>query len=743
MGLLAAIAASAATAQEDTASSEQRTSAQQRATDEIVVIGKSFRSESDSAATKLNIPIAETAAQVTVYSDEFLDTIGVSSLTDAVNYVPGVTADANGFDGQFFFLARGFSVSDRNAIRINNAPLGIDFFFDDVAWDRLEYVKGSQSVAYGEISAGGYINFALKKPPADRLQGAAQIRFDTFETLRTEATVGGPLNADGSIRGILAYSQEQSNEYYDDGDSFSQGAYAALNVDLTDRLSGDLYLYHDDRSSDFNSGLPIGEDLTDPLNPVYSVVSYPEDFRASGEFTNTQTHFTFAQFRSEYEINDWLSIQGNFSLLDGVQEREDMEPGAFAYGQFVDLTPGSPTFGDVGVDAFSFDRDARTEYAELRLEGRTRFTADLELDFFVSGEYYKHERVFTLYSVDNSGVENLNVFNPVRNGVNPFATKSFLFANGSENRVASISGVGSLNIRDRFRLNLGVRYDDRRGEDDTDDPTTSEVFVNDTTSFNASAVYDIRENLHIYYSYGEGIEYLTSITCDGGTLLPENNESQEIGLKWEPTDRFLASIAFFDNSSENAPRTVICPDGSASGLTTAEVNDTSNQFGEGFEIEVIGNITDGWNLSAGYAYIDDGRRGETEFVTPKSSLTLFTTYEFLDGALQGLTLGGGLKWDVDMPAAGTIQVPVNLADVDGFDPSVDPSRTINFSDTLSQPDYLVLDAVAGYRITENVDVAVNLRNITDEEYYSSFGTVFFNYIRQPPRSVMVTLNMTF
>ncbi len=67
---------------------------------------------------------------------------------------------------------------------------------------------------------------------------------------------------------------------------------------------------------------------------------------------------------------------------------------------------------------------------------------------------------------------------------------------------------------------------------------------------------------------------------------------------------------------------------------------------EGFEVEVIGQLMDNWNISAGYSQFKAEDAAGTEVNTdhPRKKLNLFTTYDFAN-ELQGLVIGGGISWE--------------------------------------------------------------------------------------------------
>ena len=66
----------------------------------------------------------------------------------------------------------------------------------------------------------------------------------------------------------------------------------------------------------------------------------------------------------------------------------------------------------------------------------------------------------------------------------------------------------------------------------------------------------------------------------------------------------------------------------------------------GFELEVIGQISDVWKLSAGYSQFKAEDAAGTEVNTdhPRKKLNIFTTYD-ISPLLSGLEIGGGVSWE--------------------------------------------------------------------------------------------------
>jgi outer membrane receptor for ferric coprogen and ferric-rhodotorulic acid len=70
---------------------------------------------------------------------------------------------------------------------------------------------------------------------------------------------------------------------------------------------------------------------------------------------------------------------------------------------------------------------------------------------------------------------------------------------------------------------------------------------------------------------------------------------------------------------------------------------------KGVELELAGELADGWNLSAGYSYARTRDKEQRIYgfplatTKPEHVVRTFTTYR-LPGALDKVTVGGGVSW---------------------------------------------------------------------------------------------------
>ena len=143
---------------------------------------------------------------------------------------------------------------------------------------------------------------------------------------------------------------------------------------------------------------------------------------------------------------------------------------------------------------------------------------------------------------------------------------------------------------------------------------------------------------------------------------------------------------------------------------------------QGIELSASGKLTDKWQVFAGYTYmqarqIDGGPLGKANDGnqlpnTPNNSASLWTTYAITPK----LTVGGGAFY---------------VDDVYG-----------SVANTTMVDSYVRYDAMAAYKLTKNVDLQLNVQNLTNEVYYDkAFSTHFAN--QAAGRTALLTTSVHF
>jgi len=142
-------------------------------------------------ATRVGLPIIDTPLSIEVVTSQQLKDQGVLSFMDAFTYTSNISGDASSFEGisgggDAHMTERGFSML---VLR--------DGFIDPVNLnsenaDRIEIIKGPDTVFFGAASPGGIINVISKKPEHTP-SGSIDYTYGSYGYSKVRLDVTGPL----------------------------------------------------------------------------------------------------------------------------------------------------------------------------------------------------------------------------------------------------------------------------------------------------------------------------------------------------------------------------------------------------------------------------------------------------------------------------------------------------------------------------------------------------------------------
>ncbi|MBC1259284.1 TonB-dependent siderophore receptor, partial [Trichormus variabilis] len=233
--------------------------------------------------------------------------------------------------------------------------------------------------------------------------------------------------------------------------------------------------------------------------------------------------------------------------------------------------------------------------------------------------------------------------------------------------------------------------------------TTINEQSNSRFSPRVGIVYQPSQTTSLYFSWSNSFapNYSARSRTDE-QFKPEIGEQFEVGIKQDLIkDRLSATLAFYQITRQN----VLTPDPIDPNFSIT----TGEQRSRGVELDITGQILPGWNIIANYAYTDAVVTkdesipvGSRLYGVPENSASLWTTYQFQSGNLQGLGLGLGLAF-------------------------VGEQET-RLPSTLTLPSYVRADAAIFYR-RDNYKIGLNFKNISNVKYYTLDG--YFIYPAAP------------
>ena len=565
----------------------------------VTVLGKTLSDPNDpynsdyrlpnaSAATKTDTPIMETPMSIQVIPKQILKDQQAIRIKDALKNVSGINwATDPMYEG---FQLRGFQTDGtttvyRNGLRIRRAV-------QEVAdLERLEVLKGPAAAAYGRIEPGGLINIVTKKP-LDTPYYALEQQFGSYDMFRTTADATGPINQDHSLlyRVNLAY---QNNEFFIDKMDQERVFFApSVTWKPSDRTEINLnleYLY-DERTS--YTGLPVqgNRPAKVPISRYYGFGSDNEKsvfdkfligFDWSHQFNDDwKIQHRFHYYKLDYQINNSSFFPGrvnpanNRTAVRNVTDRP------------IDITDTVATNIDLTGKFKLFGTEHRV------LAGFDYFWEGFEAQgFFGAPAPASHRPV-------------VDIFNPVYGQVPSAASQGFNDFSMLEQYWYGTYFQDQITLFDKLHIMGGGRYDwatrsSGAASTSIEAARSRETEVqNEAFSPRVGVVYQPWPWLSLYGNYVESLGGANSApTASGKPLDAETAQQHEVGFKTELFDKkLLTTVAFYELTKQNIATKD--PTNSIYNVSTGEARS------RGIEVDISGQITDGLNLIATYAYTD-------------------------------------------------------------------------------------------------------------------------------------------
>ncbi|WP_166220784.1 TonB-dependent siderophore receptor [Pseudomonas atagonensis] len=681
---------------------------------------RSYTTGAMSSATGLPLSIRETPQSVTVITRQQMDDRGVQSVGDALRNAPGISTQKYDSD-RTEFSARGLAITNFQYDGVNIPYDGVygenpNNGDDAASIDRIEIIKGATGLMTGAGDPSATVNLIRKKPTKE-FKASLSGTVGSWDAWRTVGDISGSLTESGNVRGRFVGAYSDQNSYLDHYSQRKDLFYGILEADLSDDT---LLTFGVDKSST----TPRGSSWTG--NPVYFAdggrTDFPRHFNSGADWSRRDfDNITYFASLEQALANDW-----KFKVsLD--QKTTDHDT------RLASASGGNPNRAS-GEGMFLYWG---------RWEGhRVQNTANVNVSgpFTLGGR--EHELiagVMTAHSRQTGATYDSSAFSPVPGSIydwNGDLPKQDFPKNGKYERTQSQNGVYlatrlhptddlSVILGSRlstFKYNEDYRYNPGAGLDDTHASYKEHGVV---TPY-AGLIYDLDDTYSLYTSYTRIYQPQTYKDGNGSTLAPVEGDSYEAGLKAAYFDgRLNASLAFFrieqDGVAESIGTNAVTNEGIYKAIDGATT--------KGVELELAGELREGWNVSAGYTYARSRDADEQRIygyplstTKPEHVVRTFTTYR-LPGMLDKVTVGGGVSWQ------SAFYGKIYSA------PAGDYTR-------IKQGGYTLVDLMSRYQYNEHLSFTVNANNVFDKRYLTGLGNFDTTFYGEP-RNLMLTTKWDF
>ncbi|MRG57688.1 TonB-dependent siderophore receptor [Phyllobacterium sp. SYP-B3895] len=629
-----------------------------------------------TTGSKTNTPIEAIPQAVSVVGREQMDDQGATKIDEALRFTSGVLTQPFGSDSDTnWFYIRGFDATQKGTFLdgLQNFGYGFGgFFIDSWGIERVEVLKGPASVLYGGSNPGGIVNFISKRPTGERLR-YVETGIDSFGTGYLGFDIGDKASdvVDYRINGKI-----QGGDGYTD---LSQEFLGVISPSLTwkpDESTKFTVLAnytHLDETHGGGSFLPYyGTVLDAPFGKIKRDANFTEpgvdDYNREQAAIGYELEHTFD--------NDW-TVRQNLRYGYGDVREHSLYP--FGYVPFSEQPVGDNY--DLSRINFLHDTTVNTFIVDNQLEGTVN-TGPIEHTLLFGAEY----KYFNIDQIQaTGGATPISAVDPVYGApLGPMFTP-YIDQVLKRNQIG-IYAQDQLRFGDGWLVTLNGRYDYVK----TEATGTPSYDGNDgSTSGRAGIAYEFENGLSPYASVSTFFSPEIGVDANLDFLKPETGRQYEVGVKYRPT-MFdgLITAALFDLTKENVLTGPF--------LAQYQVGEVNSR---GFEIEAQANITEAWRLTAAFTALDMEVKddadaaliGKRPYLIPEIQGSLFAQYTFQTGVLEGVAVGGGVRY-----------VGSSYADA---------------MNTLKVPDATLVDLKVGYK-KDNWGVDLNVTNLFDKDYVS-------------------------
>lgn len=627
-----------------------------------------FVAKKASGATKSDRPLIETSQSVSVITQAQIASQGAKNVPQALRYLGGVQSEAGGADYRFdTIVIRGFNADEYlDGLRLPTVTYWSRPNYDAYLLDRIEVVKGPNSVLYGQTSPGGVVNLVSKRPTADPYH-EVYITAGNHNLMEGGLDLSGALDDDQHWLGRLTGTMSKSDTQVDDTKYKHYDIAPALtwqpdsNTSLTF-----LSQFRKDPDTGFYNQLPVEGTLVNNPNGHISSSFYG----GQPGFDKYSRQQASVGYEFMHHFDDVWTVHQNLRYL---QTKSDYKM-VYPFGVVASAPEVNRYSMHIMEEFKAFDVDTRLQ---------AKFDTGPVNHDLMFGVDYVHDDL--RQNAGYGSASPLNYLDP------DYSTPVADPAITSHNRLF-MTQTGFY-AQDQMKwqnwlLNLGGRYDEAQTRS-TDLVAEDRTELNDyATTGRAGLMYLFDNGISPYVSYATSFQPQTGTSYSGTAFTPTKGKQSEAGVKYQPKGLdALFTAAVYDLKQQNV--LTADPDHPNYSVQTGEIRS------RGIELEAKANITPDWLVSTSYAYTDpevtssnDGNQGNSPVGIARHTAALWSEYA-LHGLLDGLSVGGGARY-----------VGTSYA---------------NNANSLKVPAVTVFDAMARYR-WQQWQLAMNVQNLTDKEY---------------------------
>ncbi len=657
-----------------------------------------------ATATKTDTSLIETPQSISVVSREQMRDREVQSVTDAILYSAGITGD-NAADVRYDRpVIRGFAARQfLDGLYLNYYNSGYNMpLIEPYGLERVEILRGPSAVLYGANAPGGLLNLVSKRPTDVPLR-EINLQAGTNSRLQGSFDFSDAIDVNGVARfrltGLVRDSDTQTDYAHDDRVFIAP----SLDLKLSDRSRLLLLAsYQRDKQGTLINFLP----REGTLIPTVDGRTIPSSFFTGEPGFNSFDRKQYSLgYQFEHRFSDALVFRQSARYMRSDLDYTGVYAAGWASAAQTHLRRAS--LQDSGkLDSVVLDNQLQADFGT----GAIKHTA-------LAGVDYQRAKFEELqgYGTVGAGLGLIDPFAPqYGQSINPIPA----FTRADQNqRQLGLYAQDQMKFGERWVLVASGRKDWARSDTLSErivtatGATTSTHTPVDQSDFTyrLGMVYRGANGVAPYVSHSTSFQPQAGSDYAGTPFKPTTGKQTEIGVKYQPpgSDGYVVA-SLYDLRQQN----VLTADPDPSHGAAARVQ-TGAIRSRGLELEGVFEFDTGLKLIGAYTYMDmevtrsnSGDLHKTPTNRPRHMASLWAHYTVRSGPLQGLRVGGGVRYMGSTwgDAANTFKVGAAT----------------------------LFDAAVHYQLDRHWGFALNASNLFDKSYIGSCGsatTCYYGYRR--------------
>lgn len=692
--------------------------------EEVVVTNRRGMNDQPVNIGKIAIDPMDLPQSISVLGQGVIREQQALRLSDVIRNVNGVYITTTRGNVQESFGARGYSLGNtnlfKNGFRVNSGVMP-----EMSSLDKVEILKGSAAILYGQVAPGGIVNMVTKQPKFNQ-GGEVSMRIGSYSLYKPAFDIYGPINSKIAYRVNGTY--ENAKSFRDQVKSERYYINPSLLFKLgkrTELLAEGDFLYHN-FTPDFGIGT-IG-DKAIPDVPRSSFFGTPWQYSKTQQTTTTLT--LRQQLSDNWKLSSSFSYQyykRDYYAVERIQAKAD--------GEWT--RPLGKIFTNEKFYAGQVNLNGKFHTAQFEHNLLAGIDADRSVTFNKD------------FDVNGTNYDKINILDPGK-----YTQRTDIpEATAIRERLAPINRFGAfvqdlIKLSPKFNILAGIRwaYVETKGIDSTNlinGNVTTGVTRNDKAfSPRFGIVYKPFSTTSFFASYSNSFNVNTGSDVTGKALQPSLIDQYELGVKNQFLNGMLsANVTVYRIVNNNLAQTAPYK---ANGAPNVDANIkmlSGETTSDGVEVDLAANPLQGLSITAGYSYnymrytktdttVGSFKTGERLVNNPAHTANGSVFYTFGKGRFEGLKLGATVVYLGDRFAGWNTDVAIDATTKQSY-----------WRDRIFEVGgFTTVDITAGYTF-KKISLLAKVSNITNTYNYTVHENYSVNPI--PPTQVSATISYKF